>query len=102
MTRHRKARLQVEVISADHQKQARCRLVHRAAVYDVDKVDVIVDTPNSGWHFGEPDHAGQRQGVPRVRCRRRPISQARRGSPNTVHWTYDTWMLANGNRPAES
>jgi len=38
----------VEVISADHTEQARCRLVHRAAVYDVDKVDVIVDTPNFG------------------------------------------------------
>ena len=42
-----------------------------------------------------------RSSARRTRCSwspapRRPISPARPCSPNTVHWTYDTWALANG------
>ena len=60
-------------------------------------VDVIVDVPNSGVALAVNQVTqGQEQGVPR---RRAPASSDLTGkacSPNTVHWTYDTWMLANG------
>ena len=44
---------------------------------------------------GQPDRPGQEQGVHRVR-RRGVRSHRRKCNANTVHWTYDTWMLANG------
>ena len=87
----------VEVVSADHQNKADVGSSIARQWYDADKVDVIVDVPNSGGRAGsQPDHQGQGQGVPR---RPAPASSDLTGkacSPNTVHWTYDTWMLANG------
>jgi branched-chain amino acid transport system substrate-binding protein len=64
--------------------------------YDTDKVDVIVDVPNSGVALAVNQITKDKgQGVPRLG----PASSDLTGkacSPNTVHWTYDTWMLANG------
>ena len=40
-------------------------------------------------------HEGEEQSIPGLGCRDvRPTGKA--CTPNTVHWTYDTWALANG------
>ncbi len=56
------------VVSADHQNKADVGSDDRPSKwYDVDKVDVIVDVPNSGVALAvSPDHQGQEQGVPGV------------------------------------
>src|SRR5882672_5859247 len=68
--------MKVEIVSADHQNKPDVGSAIARQWYDVDKVDVIFDVPNSG--VASADLTGKA-------C-----------SPNTVHWTYDTWMLANG------
>ena len=65
--------------------------------FDVDKVDMIVDVPNSGVAL-----ATQRdRRATRTRCSSSPAPPSSdltgpKCNANTVHWTYDTWMLANG------
>ena len=44
----------------------------------------------------QPDHEGQGQGIPASRAPASSDLTGKACSPNTVHWTYDTWMLANG------
>jgi branched-chain amino acid transport system substrate-binding protein len=88
--------LNVEVVSADHQNKADVGSQIARQWYDSDGVDVIVDVPNSGVGARrEPGDEGQGQGVHQLR--RRVVRPHRQGVlANTVHWTYDTWMLANG------
>src|SRR5678809_381275 len=64
--------------------------------YDTDKVDVIVDVPNSGVALAVNQITKDKG---RVFLANGPASSDLTGkacSPNTVHWTYDTWMLAHG------
>ncbi|HEX3983093.1 MAG TPA: ABC transporter substrate-binding protein, partial [Acidisoma sp.] len=64
--------------------------------YDVDKVDVIVDVPNSGVALAVNEVTREKN---KVFLASGPASSDLTGpkcSPNTIHWTYDTWMLANG------
>ena len=86
----------VEVISADHQNKPDVGSAIARQWYDVDKVDVIVDVPNSGVALAVNQITqGQGQGVPGLR--RRVVRPDRQGVlAEHVHWTYDTWMLANG------
>jgi branched-chain amino acid transport system substrate-binding protein len=64
--------------------------------YDTDKVDVIVDVPNSGVALAVNQITKDKgkvflaSGPGVVRPHRQGVLA------NTVHWTYDTWMLANG------
>src|SRR5206468_12841411 len=64
--------------------------------YDPDKVDVILDVPNSGVALAINEVTRQKN---KVFVGSGPASSDITGakcSPNAVHWTYDTWMLANG------
>ena len=64
---------------------------------DVDNVDVIVDVPNSGVALAVTQVArAEEQGVHRLRRRGSSDLTGPKCNANTVHWTYDTWMLANG------
>src|SRR5215467_3663080 len=86
----------VEVISADHQNKPDVGSAIARQWYDTDKVDVIVDVPNSGVALAV-------SGITKDKGKAFLVSGAATSdltgkacSPNTIHWTYDTWMLANG------
>jgi branched-chain amino acid transport system substrate-binding protein len=86
----------VEIISADHQNKPDVGSSIARQWYDVDKVDVIVDVPNSGVALAVNQITRDKG---KVFLANGPASSDLTGkacSPNTVHWTYDTWMLANG------
>ena len=86
----------VEVISADHQNKPDVGSNVARQWYDVDKVDVIVDTPNSGVALAVSQITRDKG---KAFLASGPGSSDLTGakcSPNTVHWAYDTWMLANG------
>ena len=86
----------VEVISADHQNKPDIGSAIARQWYDTDKVDVIVDVPNSGVALAVNQITKEKG---KVFLANGPASSDLTGkacSPNTVHWTYDTWMLANG------
>ena len=60
--------VKVEFVSADHQNKPDVGSAIARQWYDVDKVDVIVDVPNSGVALAVNQITqGQEQGVPRVR-----------------------------------
>jgi branched-chain amino acid transport system substrate-binding protein len=86
----------VEVISGDHQNKADIGTQLANQWYDVEKVDMIADVPNSGVALAISQVTRDKN---KVFVASGPASSDLTGpkcSPNTVHWTYDTWMLANG------
>ena len=88
--------VKVEIVSADHQNKPDVGSGIARQWYDVDKVDVIVDVPNSGVALAVSQITKDKG---KVFLASGPASSDLTGkacSPNTVHWTYDTWMLANG------
>jgi len=86
----------VEFASADHQNKPDVGSAIARQWYDTDKVDVIVDVPNSGVALAVSQITKDKG---RVFLAVGPGTSDLTGkacSPNTVHWAYDTWMLANG------
>ena len=88
--------VKVEVICGDHQNKADIGTQLANQWFDVEKVDMIADVPNSGVALAISQiDSRQEQGV-------RGLGSCQLGphwaevQSNTVHWTYDTWMLANG------
>ena len=86
----------VEIVSADHQNKADVGSAVARQWYDVDKVDVIVDTPNSGVALAVNQITRDKGKAFLVSGAASSDLTGKACSPNTVHWTYDTWMLANG------
>ena len=88
--------VKVEMVSGDHQNKPDIGSQIANQWFDVDKVDMIIDVPNSGVALAISQIANQKN---KVFIGSGPASSDLTGpkcSPNTVHWTYDTWMLANG------
>jgi branched-chain amino acid transport system substrate-binding protein len=88
--------VKVEVISGDHQNKADLGVSIANQWYDVEKVDVIADVPNSGVALAISQVAVQKN---KVFIGSGPASSDLTGTKcnaNNVQWTYDTWMLANG------
>src|SRR5436190_13600222 len=88
--------VKVQVISADHQNKADVGSQIANQWYDVDHVDMIADVPNSGVALAISSITAQKN---KVFVGSGPASSDLTGpkcTANTIHWTYDTWMLANG------
>jgi branched-chain amino acid transport system substrate-binding protein len=86
----------VELVSADHQNKADIGSAIASKWYDAEKVDVIVDVPNSGVALAVNQITKDKNKVFLVNGAASSDLTGKACSPNTVHWTYDTWMLANG------
>jgi branched-chain amino acid transport system substrate-binding protein len=86
----------VEVVSADTQNKPDVGSAIARQWYDVDKVDVIVDTPNSGVALAVNQITKDKGKAFLVSGAASSDLTGKACSPNTIHWTYDTWMLANG------
>ena len=88
--------MKVEVISADHQNKPEVGSSIARQWYDVDKVDVIVDVPTSSVALAVNQVTRDKNKLFLVSGAASSDLTGKACSPNTVHWTYDTWMLANG------
>jgi branched-chain amino acid transport system substrate-binding protein len=86
----------VEVVFADHQNKADIGSNVANQWYDVDGVDVIVDVPNSGVALAVNEITREKNKVLLVSGAASSDLTGPKCSPNTIHWTYDTWALANG------
>ena len=86
----------IEYVSADHQNKPDVGSAIARQWYDQDKVDVIVDTPNSGVALAVNGITNEKGKAFLVSGAASADLTGKACSPNTVHWTYDTWMLANG------
>ena len=88
--------LKVEVIFADHQNKADVGSQIARQWFDAEGVDVIVDVPNSGVALAVNQIVRDKDKVFIDSGAASSDLTGKACSPNTVHWTYDTWMLANG------
>ena len=88
--------VKVEIVSADHQNKPDVGSAVARQWYDTDKVDVIVDTPNSGVALAVNQITKDKGKAFLVSGAASSDLTGSACSPNTIHWTYDTWMLANG------
>src|SRR5437762_9086597 len=86
----------VEIVSADHQNKPDVGSSIARQWYDTDKVDVIVDVPNSGVALAVNQITRDKGKAFLVSGAASSDLTGKACSPNTIHWTYDTWMLANG------
>jgi branched-chain amino acid transport system substrate-binding protein len=88
--------VKVEIVSGDHQNKPDIGTNIANQWFDVDKVDMIIDVPNSGVALAVSQVAANKN---KVFIGSGPAASDLTGAKcnaNTVHWTYDTWMLANG------
>ena len=88
--------MKVEIISADHQNKPDVGSQIARQWIDVDKVDVIVDVPNSGVALAVSQVTRDKNKVHLNTGAASSDLTGKACSPNTVHWLYDTWMLAHG------
>ncbi len=92
--------LKVEIVSADHQNKADVAASIARKWFDTEGVDMIVDVPNSAVALAVNSVAREKN---KVMIASGPSSSDLTGkscSPNTVHWTYDTYALATGGTTA--
>ncbi len=85
----------VDIVSADHQNKPDVGSNIARQWFDVDHVDVVVDVPNSGVALAVSDVTREKNKVFLVSGAAISDLTGPKCSPNTIHWTYDTWMLAN-------
>jgi len=89
-------KFKIEVVSGDHLNKPDVGSQIVRKWYDEEGVDVVVDTPNSGVALAVSEITKEKN---KVFLGSGPGTSDLTGakcSPNTIHWTYDTWMLANG------
>src|SRR5437763_4675344 len=88
--------VKVEIVSADHQNKADIGSGIVNKWFDAEGVDLVIDVPNSGVALATSEIARAKN---KVFIGSGPAASDLTGpkcNANTVHWTYDTWMLANG------
>jgi len=85
----------IDIISGDHQNKPDIGTAIARQWFDVDKVDVIVDVPNSGVALAVNNVIKEKNGVYINSGAATSDLTNAQCSPNTVHWTYDTYMLAH-------
>jgi branched-chain amino acid transport system substrate-binding protein len=86
----------IEVVFADHQNKPDVGSNIVRQWYDVDKVDVVVDVPTSSVALAVNTITKEKNKVFLVSGAATADLTGKACTPNTIHWTYDTWALANG------
>lgn len=86
----------IDVISADHQNKPDIGVGIVRKWFDQDKVDVVVDVPNSGVALAVAPVVKEKNGVFLDSGAATSDLTGKACTPNTVHWAYDTYALANG------
>ena len=91
-----KSSLKVEIVSADHQNKPDIGSNITRQWYDTGKVDMIIDVPTSSVALAI-SQVSREKGKIHVNTGAATADLTGKAcSPNTIHWLYDTWMLANG------
>jgi branched-chain amino acid transport system substrate-binding protein len=86
----------VEILSADHQNKPDIGAAIARRWFDVDGVDMIIDVPNSAVALAVSDIARDKNKVFIGSGAGSAALTGAKCSPNTVHWTYDTWAMGHG------
>ena len=86
----------IEVVSGDHQNKPDVGVNIARQWIDNDKVDAIADTPNSGVALAVNNLVKEKNKVLLNSGAATADLTGKACTPNTVSFTYDTYMLANG------
>ena len=88
--------IKAEVIVGDHQNKPDIGAALARQWYDRDGVDMIIDVPTSSVALAVAQISKEKNKVYINSGGGTSDLTGAQCSPNTVHWTYDTWALANG------
>jgi len=88
--------MKVEILVADHQNKPDVGSQIARQWYDVDKVDLIVDVPTSSVVLAVNQVTREKNKALIVSTGATSDLTGPACNPNEIHWTYDTWALANG------
>jgi branched-chain amino acid transport system substrate-binding protein len=86
----------VEVVAADHQNKPDIGAAIARKWFESEGVDMVVDVPNSAVAFAVADIARDQNKVFIGSGAGSSLLTGAKCSPNTVHWTYDTWAMGHG------
>lgn len=86
----------IDIISGDHLNKPDVGVNVARQWFDVDKVDVIVDVPNSGVALAVSNVVKEKNGVFIDSGAGTSDLTNAQCTPNTIQWTYDTYTLAHG------
>ncbi len=86
----------VEVLAADHQNKPDIGSAIARKWFDVDNVDAIADVPTSSVALAVSQIAKDKDKTFLIASAGSSDLTGKACTPNNVHWTYDTWALANG------
>src|SRR3954467_12397961 len=86
----------IDVISGDHQNKPDVGVNIARQWIDNDKIDAIADTPNSGVALAVSNLAKEKNAALLNAGAATADLTGKACTPNTVSFTYDTYMLANG------
>jgi len=86
----------IDVLSGDHQNKPDVGVNIARQWIDAEKVDVIADTPNSGVALAVSNLVKEKNAVLLNSGAATADLTGKACSPNTISYTYDTYMLANG------
>ncbi|MPR11513.1 ABC transporter substrate-binding protein [Microvirga tunisiensis] len=90
----------VEIVAADHQNKPDIGASIARQWYDQNGVDVILDVPNSSVALAINALTREKKKIFISSGGGTSDLSGAQCSPNTIHWTYDTWALANGTASA--
>ena len=86
----------IQVVAADHQNKADVASARAREWFERDNVDVIVDLVNSSTALAVSKIARDANKLVLVSGGGTTRLTNEDCNPNTIHWTYDTYSLANG------
>jgi len=86
--------LNVQVIAADHQNKPDLAVSITRQWFDRDGVDMLLDVPTSSVALALQSVVSEKNKVYLNSGAASSDLTGLRCSPNFIHWTYDTWMLA--------
>ena len=86
--------IKVDIVSADHQNKPDTGANIARQWFDQDGVDLIVDVPNSGVALAVAKVTREKNKIFMDSGAGTSVLTGEQCSPNTVHWTYDTYALA--------
>ncbi|HET7500309.1 MAG TPA: ABC transporter substrate-binding protein [Kofleriaceae bacterium] len=89
------AGMPIEIVSADHQNKPDVGSTIAREWFDTKNVDVIVDVPTSSVALAVTGVTRDKNKVLLASGAASSDLTGEKCSPNTIHWAYDTWALAN-------
>ncbi|MDB5616024.1 ABC transporter substrate-binding protein [Tardiphaga sp.] len=86
----------VDVVSADAQNKPDIAVAISRKWFDTENVDVLVDVPTSAISLAVANVVKDKNKVALFTASGSSDLSGKGCTPNTIHWTYDTWALAHG------